>query len=54
MIKTAKKKSVKDFNVDVEYGDKILTLSTCYIDSSKRLVVQAKLINEESDGNINE
>jgi len=43
-IKKAKEKSIIDFGIDVKYGDKILTLSTCYINSNNRLVVQAKLV----------
>ena len=37
-------RSIKKFKVNVTPEDKILTISTCYIDSSQRLVVQAKLI----------
>lgn len=37
-------RSIKDFNVKPSVNDKILTLSTCYIDDTQRLVVQAKLI----------
>lgn len=43
-IKLSKEKSIVDFNVDVKYGDNILTLSTCYKDSNHRLIIQAKLI----------
>ena len=38
------KKSMKDFHNDPTTNDKILTISTCYIDAHHRLVVQAKLI----------
>lgn len=37
-------RSIYNFNVEVGVEDEILTLSTCYKDSSKRLVVHAKLI----------
>lgn len=38
------KRSIKDFNIDVDRNDKILTLSTCYINSKTRLVVHAKKV----------
>lgn len=41
------KRSVKNFGVIPSTDDKILTLSTCYIDDSHRLIVQAKLIGSE-------
>ena len=42
----AKEKSVYDFEVSPEYGDKILTLSTCIgkLSEKQRLVIHAKLI----------
>lgn len=40
------KRSIKNFNVDINKNDKILTLSTCHIDTKHRLVVHAKLIKE--------
>ena len=43
-INLIKDRSVNDFKVDVKYGDKIITLSTCSNDND-RLVVHAKLIN---------
>lgn len=46
-IDTSLKRSIKDFKTKPTTDDKILTISTCYIDSSKRLVVQAKLIGSE-------
>ena len=46
-IDTSLKRSIKDFKTKPTTNDKILTISTCYIDSSKRLVVQAKLIGSE-------
>ena len=42
-----KERSINNFNVEVTKDDKILTLSTCYIDETKRLVVQAKLIRPQ-------
>lgn len=39
------KRSIKNFGVTVNTNDKIITLSTCYIDANHRLVVQAKLID---------
>lgn len=41
-INKIEKRSIKDFNIDLTTNDKILTLSTCYGDNSKRLVVHAK------------
>lgn len=41
------KRSIEDFNVKVNYEDKIMTLSTCYISEHQRLVVHAKLIGSE-------
>ena len=41
------KRSIKEFNVYPTVDDKILTISTCYIDAHHRLVVQAKLIGSE-------
>lgn len=43
-IAKIKSRSVKDFNVEVLGSDRILTLSTCYKDSSHRVVVHAKKI----------
>lgn len=39
------KRSIKDFGVTPTINDRILTLSTCYLDANHRLVVQAKLID---------
>lgn len=39
------KRSIKKFDTTPTTDDKILTLSTCYIDANHRLVVQAKLID---------
>jgi len=38
------RRSIKNFNNKPTTDDKILTLSTCYIDDTKRLVVQSKLV----------
>ena len=40
-----KNRSIREFNVEINEDDKILTLSTCYISSKNRLVVHAKLID---------
>ncbi len=42
-IKKLTDRSIYDFNTQVFVQDKIITLSTCYKDSSKRLVVHAKI-----------
>jgi len=42
-INMIKNRSINNFNVEVTTDDKILTLSTCYKDDSKRLVVHAKM-----------
>ena len=39
-----KSRSFRNFNVDVNANDKILTLSTCQSNGTKRLVVHAKLV----------
>ncbi len=43
-INKIKGRSFRNFNVDVTPNDKILTLSTCQSNGTKRLVVHAKLI----------
>ena len=45
-INKIKERSIKDFNVDINSTDRILTISTCYIDDDHRLVVHAKLMDE--------
>lgn len=40
-------RSIKDFNVNVTSDDKIITLSTCYMNEHNRLVLHAKLIGTE-------
>ena len=46
-IKTIKKRSVHDFNVEVNTSDKILTLSSCYNNKDK-IVLHAVLIKNET------
>ncbi len=48
-INLVKGRSIRDFNTDVVYGDKILTLSTCYNTSKYRLVIHAKLIDQNEE-----
>ena len=43
-ISVIKQRSIKNFNKEIKKDDKILTLSTCYIDEDHRLVVHAKLL----------
>ena len=43
-IKTLKKRSIKDFNVDVSKDDNILTLSTCANNNKYRVVLHAKKV----------
>ncbi len=43
-IQTIKNRSIKDFGIEVLEEDNILTLSTCYLGTEKRMVVHAKLI----------
>lgn len=47
IIEGALARSVNDFGVDVDTGDKLLTLSTCTSDDDTRYVVTAKLDREE-------
>ena len=44
IIKTLKKRSIKDFNVDVSKDDNILTLSTCANNNKYRVVLHAKKV----------
>ena len=44
-VQKMKDRSVKDFGVEVLENDKILTLSTCYKDSSNRVVIHAKRVS---------
>lgn len=43
-VKTIKSRSNKDYNVEVTSDDKILTLSTCDVNSDYRIVLHAKKI----------
>lgn len=46
-VEKCKKLSLYETGITAEYGDKLLTLSTCeYSRTNGRLVVVAKLINE--------
>lgn len=45
-LNTIKSRTVYNYNVDVSVNDHILTLSTCTLNGTKRLVLHAKLINE--------
>ena len=53
-VETAKQKSLSKIPIDVEYGDKILTLSTCYSDAddSRFLIIARRLREGESEGEI--
>ena len=44
VLKQAKESSKVNFNVDANENDSILTLSTCYTDSTQRVIVQAKRV----------
>ena len=46
-IDTIKKRSNHDYNVNVDSSDSVLTLSSCIGDGSKRVVLHAKLIENE-------
>ena len=46
-LKKIESRSIYDFKVDLEEDDKILTLSTCSSDGSKRVVLHAKKIIEK-------
>lgn len=48
-ISKVTKRSIKDFDTEIVFGDKILTLSTCYNTSNYRLVVHAKLIEDKTE-----
>lgn len=45
-VNTLKKRSTKDYNVNVSQDDTILTLSTCADDSQYRIVLHAKKITQ--------
>lgn len=46
-VDTIKGRSIYDFNEDISTEDKILTLSTCNNDGTKRIVIHAKMIKAE-------
>ena len=46
-LETIMKRSIYNFNTDVNTSDKILTLSTCKDNFGKRIVVHAKLLKKE-------
>ena len=46
-LETIMKRSIYNFNTDVNTNDKILTLSTCKNNFGKRVVVHAKLLKKE-------
>ncbi len=53
-LRTLKSRSIYDYGVEVTDEDKILTLSSCIGDGQKRVVLHAKLIENETDSKINE
>lgn len=48
-VKKLKSRSVYDYEIEVSGKDKILTLSSCIGDGTKRVVLHAKLIEIEED-----
>ena len=46
-INTITKRSYYNFNTDISFDDKILTLSTCYKGDNEKMVLHAKLIKKE-------
>lgn len=46
-LDTLKKRSIYNFNEELSYTDKILTLSTCTDDGKKRVVIHAKMVKAE-------
>lgn len=46
-LNTLKERSIYNFNEDITNKDKILTLSTCTDDGTKRIVIHAKMIKAE-------
>lgn len=47
-LTTLKKRSVYNFNVELNSNDKIITLSTCSNDNKSRIVMHAKLIKKQT------
>ena len=48
-INTMKKRNISPTNTEVNINDKFLTLSTCYDNSNKRIVVHSKLIKKQKN-----
>ena len=48
-IKKLKSRSVYDYGIDVSANDKILTLSSCMNEGTKRVVLHAKLIESKNN-----
>ena len=46
-VETIRNRSIYNFNEEVSSNDKILTLSTCTDDGTKRIVIHAKMIKAE-------
>lgn len=46
-LKTLEKRSIYDYNIELKRDDKILTLSSCLGDGSKRVVLHAKLLDKK-------
>ena len=46
-INIIKSRSNYNYNIEIESNDKILTLSSCTVNGTKRIVLHAKLINNE-------
>ncbi|MGN0631608.1 MAG: class B sortase, partial [Ruminococcus sp.] len=53
-VDTIKKMNMIDNNIDVEFGDNILTLSTCYSDedNSRFLIVARRLREDETEASV--
>ena len=48
-LNTIRSRSNYDYHVEVDSSDKVLTLSSCIGDGSKRVVLHAKLVKREDD-----
>ena len=46
-LKTIKNRSIKDFELDINKNDKILTLSTCSMTGKERVVLHAKKVEKQ-------
>ena len=53
-VDTVKKMNMVDNKIDVEFGDDILTLSTCYSDedNSRFLIVARRLRDDETEESV--